>query len=501
MRAADRGGHAIALRQRLRAGLLAHERLWLAAYLGSEPAAEAIGERPPAEPLGGGENSEGLERWLEAIHVAGDEAVALAALSAASAVVAHFESVFAGDPEQHLARACIQAAQDCLDCPCAIHRRITEATATAGNEVLCHVSSVLLLALNWRDTDAMGAMEGTAIGLPLEFVYLSSGLADRGIEHVFVDAWLYDRTIPELETEVRAAKIVVICSAPSYLFWRDGITNIELASRSVRQLKALNPDVLVALVGPHGTVDPQSFLDMGLDFLLRGEPDETFPELAARVLAGEPTDEIPGVVDARAGLAAETGCSVEVPDLGALPPTDLSRFRLGDYPFPPASGPPALLRGKIATLYEASRGCPYACIYCFKIGFRDKYRVKPAERIDRELAELAAAGVGYVYLIDEIFFLKRKWAIEILPLFAKHGIAWGCQTRASALLPEIAADGPCCPLWSSYPGTPSRAPVSEVRSRRWHVLSREAPAQAARDALSLPLEREDRHSRQRVETT
>lgn len=299
------------------------------------------------------------------------------------------------------------------------------------------MNSVLLLALNWRDTDAMGAMEGTAIGLPLEFVYLSSGLTARGIEHTFVDAWLYDRTIPELEDEVRAAKIVVICSAPSYLFWRDGITNIELASRSVRQLKALNPDVLVALVGPHGTVDPESFLEMGLDFLFRGEPDETFPELAERILKGEPYAGIPGIVDARAGLAAERGCSVEVPDLGALPPTDLSRFRLGDYPFPPASGPPALLRGKIATLYEASRGCPYACIYCFKIGFRDKYRVKPPERIDRELAELAAAGVGYVYLIDEIFFLKRKWALEILPLFAKHGIAWGCQTRASAILPEI----------------------------------------------------------------
>ncbi|MGE0706808.1 MAG: Gfo/Idh/MocA family oxidoreductase [Planctomycetota bacterium] len=310
------------------------------------------------------------------------------------------------------------------------------------------MSEVLLLALNWRDTSELGAMQGTAIGLPLEFVYMSSGLSARGIEHTFVDAWLHDLTLPELAEQVAQARLIVICSAPSYLFWRDGITNIQLTSRALRELRAANPAAALALTGPHGTVDPEGFRALDLDYLLRGEPDETLPELAARLLAGEDTAAIPGVLHLRGGAVAQ-GCAVEVRDLGALPPLDLSRFDLAAYPFPPASGPERLIAGKVATLYEASRGCPYACIYCFKIGFRDKYRVKPIARIDAELADLAARGVGYVYLIDEIFFLKRKWALEVLPLFRKHGVAWGCQTRASCLVPEVVdaalATG-CCGL-------------------------------------------------------
>src|SRR5206468_3029088 len=51
---------------------------------------------------------------------------------------------------------------------------------------------------------------------------------------------------------------------------------------------------------------------------------------------------------------------------------------------------------------EASRGCPYHCTFCAKENFRDRYRRKPLATILAELDGLIAAGVGYVYFIDEI---------------------------------------------------------------------------------------------------
>ena len=57
---------------------------------------------------------------------------------------------------------------------------------------------------------------------------------------------------------------------------------------------------------------------------------------------------------------------------------------------------------------ETSRGCPYHCTFCAKENFRDRYRRRPLATILDELDALIAAGVGYVYFIDEIFLPWRE---------------------------------------------------------------------------------------------
>jgi B12-binding domain/radical SAM domain protein of rhizo-twelve system len=74
---------------------------------------------------------------------------------------------------------------------------------------------------------------------------------------------------------------------------------------------------------------------------------------------------------------------------------------------------------------EASRGCPYHCTFCAKENFRDRYRRRPLAVILEELDALVAAGVGYVYFIDEIFLPWR----ELLEAVAQRGVAFGIQTR------------------------------------------------------------------------
>ena len=74
---------------------------------------------------------------------------------------------------------------------------------------------------------------------------------------------------------------------------------------------------------------------------------------------------------------------------------------------------------------EASRGCPYHCSFCAKENFRDRYRRRPLATILEELDGLIAAGVGYVYFIDEIFLPWR----ELLEAVAERPVAFGVQTR------------------------------------------------------------------------
>jgi B12-binding domain/radical SAM domain protein of rhizo-twelve system len=74
---------------------------------------------------------------------------------------------------------------------------------------------------------------------------------------------------------------------------------------------------------------------------------------------------------------------------------------------------------------EASRGCPYHCTFCAKENFRDRYRRRPLATILTELDGLIAAGVGYIYFIDEIFLPWR----ELLEAVAQRRVEFGVQTR------------------------------------------------------------------------
>lgn len=298
------------------------------------------------------------------------------------------------------------------------------------------VTHVLLLALNWGTSDEMGAMTHAAVALPLEFVYLSTELTRRHIDHEFVDCWARHCSLDDVREQIQRADIVVVCSSPSYLFWRDGVVNIRFVTRSLQAIKEINPAARTILIGPHGTVMPESFNGSGADYLFKGEPDLIVPELIERLCAGSAEgDALPGVLKQRDGGFESVPGGVQVANLDALAPIDLSHFRIADYTHPPAYG--AVPAGKLAMLYEASRGCPYSCIYCFKINFRDTFRMKSLAHIEQELRNLAAQNVGYVYLIDEIFFKAPQWSADVMRLLKQFGIRFGCQTRPSLLTSEM----------------------------------------------------------------
>ena len=84
---------------------------------------------------------------------------------------------------------------------------------------------------------------------------------------------------------------------------------------------------------------------------------------------------------------------------------------------------------------EASRGCPYACTFCAKIDFRDKYRRRDLAPLLAEIDGLIAQGVEYLYFIDEIFLPNRA----LLEALAGRRIEFGVQTRIDLWKPDMIA--------------------------------------------------------------
>jgi B12-binding domain/radical SAM domain protein of rhizo-twelve system len=81
---------------------------------------------------------------------------------------------------------------------------------------------------------------------------------------------------------------------------------------------------------------------------------------------------------------------------------------------------------------EASRGCPYACTFCAKIDFRDRYRKRDLDVLTAEIDGLIAQGVTYLYFIDEIFLPR----LDLLQALKDRPIQFGIQTRIDLWKPE-----------------------------------------------------------------
>jgi B12-binding domain/radical SAM domain protein of rhizo-twelve system len=82
---------------------------------------------------------------------------------------------------------------------------------------------------------------------------------------------------------------------------------------------------------------------------------------------------------------------------------------------------------------EASRGCPYACTFCAKLDYRDRYRRRRLDPLLAEIDALIGQGVGYLYFIDEIFLPQRP----LLEALCRRDVQFGVQTRIDLWKPEL----------------------------------------------------------------
>jgi anaerobic magnesium-protoporphyrin IX monomethyl ester cyclase len=263
---------------------------------------------------------------------------------------------------------------------------------------------------------------------PLELLAAREMLRTAGQEVRLIDAWMEDMTPSAAGERLRTfnADFLVIPTAPSYLFWRCPQPELRVPRQWIEALrKILNPQVKIVVIGPHGSVTPAATLSKtGADVVLRGEPDQTLPQLATmpwEMIAGCCWRDSNGVLHTNPGLGAT--------DMRALGPLDYT-----DYPVErhshlhhifPGNGADHLHRGAEV---EFARGCPYACTFCNKTLFRNKYRERELSSVLAEIDQLLARGVDYIYFIDEIFGVGKQ-VRTLLEEIVKRPVSIGFQTR------------------------------------------------------------------------
>jgi anaerobic magnesium-protoporphyrin IX monomethyl ester cyclase len=261
--------------------------------------------------------------------------------------------------------------------------------------------------------------------LPLELGISQHFLREAGHSTLLLDAHMFDLSLAAIESELRTFRpdMIVITTAPTYLFWRCAPPELRVPQELALTLRDLAP-TLVA-VGPHGSTTPKAALrKLAVDIVVMGECEQSLVRLASgdRNFAGLCFWE-GGAIHVNGGPQA-----VSFKDQPALtwPDEMVRRHHHHHHRFEAEPvGPGAEV--------EASRGCPYNCTFCAKENFRNLYRKRPADVLLQETDRLREQGAEYIYFIDEIFLPNT----ELLEGLVSRGLKFGVQTRIDLWKPDM----------------------------------------------------------------
>jgi anaerobic magnesium-protoporphyrin IX monomethyl ester cyclase len=164
--------------------------------------------------------------------------------------------------------------------------------------------------------------------------------------------------------------------------------------------------------GVHPSILPQQTAAHELiDIAVRGEGEKTIFEVAQALESGRTLDQIRGIAFKENGSVQVTESREHI-DLDSLPPIPYGLVPgVLDYPF----------IKKYGLIIETSRGCPFACTYCYNAAFCGRtWRSKSPGKVLQEIAHYRSRyGIGHFHIIDDNFFVDAGRAKTILKETAK----------------------------------------------------------------------------------
>ncbi|MBI5739093.1 MAG: radical SAM protein [Nitrospirae bacterium] len=197
----------------------------------------------------------------------------------------------------------------------------------------------------------------------------------------------------------------------------------------------------VAIGGPHSTFLPEESLQH-VDYVVRGEGEETIVELVEHLEAGKPLDSIKGL------SFRSNDQIVHNPDRGLMK-------NLDDAPVPDYGV--VYNWNNLVVPVATSRGCPFACRFCSVIQmFGRQYRHKTIDRIIEEIRAAASYKPRHVFFIDDNFAANKKRTKELLRTMIANNIKiqWSAQVRTDITkdveLVELMAKAGCFALYIGF---------------------------------------------------
>jgi anaerobic magnesium-protoporphyrin IX monomethyl ester cyclase len=196
------------------------------------------------------------------------------------------------------------------------------------------------------------------------------------------------------------------------------------AMKMTEIVKRTCPSALVVWGGPHPTIQPDEVLQSpNVDFVVRGEGEETFLELCLALSGGSGDfSDIKGLCYKRGGEIRHNTLREPIRDLDGVP-----------LPARHLDLNPGLYTPYQMSAIMGTRGCPYDCAYCASRNTWGRtVRYRSAGNIVEEIDHIAERyDSGHFFFWDDNFTLSRKWTLDLCrALIAnKRKVTFGINTR------------------------------------------------------------------------
>jgi radical SAM superfamily enzyme YgiQ (UPF0313 family) len=264
----------------------------------------------------------------------------------------------------------------------------------------------------------------TAVWTPISLATCAAVLRQRGhqvrLRDCIVESVGFDRLAH-----------IIAAFGPDLLVFNAVTPSIISDLSTARLAKSLDPAILCAAIGIHGTALPRETLELepALDLVVRGEPEMTVAELAE----GGDISAVAGVSWRADGALTHNPDRSFVQDLDQLPfpAWDLIQTDLYRMPF---SGERFLLLG-------TGRGCPYRCTFCAdRTYYGNRLRLRSptsvADEIERNIRDF---GIRDFLFWSESFTLSRRFACAVAEEIVRRRIEvrWVCNSRVDHVDREL----------------------------------------------------------------
>jgi len=257
-----------------------------------------------------------------------------------------------------------------------------------------------------------GVLESAGTWLPTAFVYLAGSLREAGHSVEIYDAMSKFHTYEQIRIHLSEAQPDVVATGAITATIYDCINVLKLA-------KEVNQETLTILGGVHPTFCWEEILREhhdSVDYVVRGEGEETLVALLDGVTKNQDPAEIQGIAFWRDGKAIATPDRPFVEDLDSLP-TAWDLIPWGEYTYNTKPG-------STLAVVSSARGCTQNCSFCSqRLFWKQSWRARSPENFVAELEYLNREfGVDVAMISDETPTVDRHRWERILDLLIDKGL-------------------------------------------------------------------------------
>lgn len=266
---------------------------------------------------------------------------------------------------------------------------------------------------------------------PLATILAASVVRENGFTVSLFDTGLRDspsEIIATLQQE-KPKYVVIYDDGFNYLTKMCLTVMREAAFTMAEEARKLNCTVIIS--SSDATDHYEKYFDHGVDFVVRGEGEETLRELLENLEQGRDIAGIVGIAFRKEGQTIVAPPRPVTKDLDALP---LPAWDLVDVD----SYRKIWLQhhGYFSLNLATTRGCPYKCNWCAKPIYGNRYNSRSPQHVVREIESLLTHyKPDHFWMSDDIFGLKPGWVSEFNALIQSKNLAfrYKIQSRVDLL--------------------------------------------------------------------